>query len=281
MQHRSEQTDRFGNRGVSDLIAFVLMFSIIITGVGIVSLGAFGNLTEFAEREKVENSERGLTAMASTIDEFHRQSDTYRSEIKLALSGSSSYLNDSDMRIRVENPSAGTTLLDDSFDLNSTEQRFDRSTRDVVVSYEGGAVFRRPGFGARYQPSIRCETGSGSNVAIVSFVTLKASNFQISSGSGDNVSPLNPRSLPGESPVADLDTTLLFSARLDEQNRTRTYLEGSDLSVVVDVSDTANPSQWQDYFANDDSNWAWAKPEATCSDVDAVLIRQSVVQLSL
>lgn len=271
---------RNSDRGVSDLVAFVLMFGIIITGVGAVSLGAFGNLTEFSDREQVENSERGLTAMASTLDRFHRQSDTYRSEIKLAIGGSSSYLNESSVTITVED-SSGSVVYDnggDDFAVNSLEQRFDRSPDDVVVSYEGGAVYRRPGFGARYSPSLRCDTSGQSDVAIVSFVTLNASNFRITQDYQQDTT-LNPRSLPGESPVADLDTTLLFRARLDEVNRTREYIEGSDLTVNIDVSDTANPVQWEDYFQN--SDWAWSGPTGECRDVDAVLIRQTVVRLSL
>lgn len=271
---------RHESRGVSDLVAFVLMFGIIITGVGVVSLGAFGNLTEFSEREQVENSERGLTAMASTLDEFQRQSDTYRSEIKLAIGGSSSYLEASSIGISIED-SSGNTVYNNGgnpFPVNSLEQRFDRSPEDVVVSYEGGAVYRRPGFGARYSPSLSCDTSGQNDVAIVSFVTLNASNFRITRDYQQDTT-LNPRSLPGESPVADLDTTLLFSARLDEANQTREYIEGSDLTVNVDVSGTENPEQWEDYFQN--SEWTWSGPVGECQDVDAVLIRQTVVQLSV
>jgi len=266
MSRRAHKGGYFDDRSVSDLIAFILMFSIIITGVGIVSLGAFGNLTEFSDREKIENSERGLTAMASTLDEFHRQSDTYRSEIKLAIGGSSAYLNQTNLTVTVDD---GTTT-DYNYSLNSIEQRFDRRPEDVIVSYEGGGVFRRPGFGARYRPSMQCT----NDVAIISFVTLNASNFDISRGY-DQSETLNPRGLPGESPVADLDSTLLFSARLVEQNRT--YIEGSGLSVTLDVSETANTAQWEDYFENSAGKWSGVK----CQDVDSVLIRQTVVQLSL
>jgi hypothetical protein len=270
MRRSNHRNGRFDDRSLSDLIAFILMFSIIITGVGIVSLGAFGNLTEFSDREKIENSERGLTAMASTLDEFHRQSDTYRSEIKLAIGGSSAYLNQTNLTVTVDD---GTTT-DYEYFLNSTEQRFDRRPEDVVVSYEGGGVFRRPGFNARYQPSMQCT----NDVAIISFVTLDANNFRISSGY-DQTSTLNPRGLPGESPVADLDSTLLFSARLVEQNTT--YIEGSNLDVTLDVSETANPDQWEDYFENSAGEWKPISGQWGCNDVESVLIRQTVVRLSL
>jgi type II secretory pathway pseudopilin PulG len=272
MSRTDRRVSGFDDRSISDLIAFILMFSIIITGVGIVSLGAFGNLTEFSDREKVENSERGLTAMASTLDEFQRQSDTYRPEIKLAIGGSSAYLNQTNLTVTVDD----VTKTEYEYFLNSTEQRFDRRPEDVVVSYEGGGVFRRPGFGARYQPSMKCR----SNTAIISFVTLVADNFDISSGY-EQAETLNPRGLPGESPVADLDSTLLFSARLDTQNTNTTYVEGSDIDVTLDLSDTANPKQWGEHFENSPGEWDTISGQWGCESVDAVLIRQTVVELFL
>lgn len=277
-------------RAVSDIIAFVLMFSIIITGVGLVSLGAFGNLTDFADREQVENSERGLTAMAATLDDIHRQNDTYRSELKLAVGGSSVSVIESELNITIiRNPGGpSSTPLPgygptDKFSLNSTEQRFDRDPEDVVVAYEGGGVFRRPGFGARYRPSMTCETQRGTNVAIISFVTLVSDDFRISKGTGSST-VLNQRGVPGESPVADLDSTLLFDAELAEQNSS--YFASSSYRVLVNVSDTQNTAQWENYFNRTNSQWN-ASPndsEFECrgsGGVDAVQVRQITVDLGI
>jgi hypothetical protein len=254
------------------------MFSIIITGVGIVSLGAFGDLTEFSDRETVENSERGLTAMAATLDEFHRQSDTYRSEIKLAVGGSSSSLNSSELNITIRDHTTGSPIdgygPGDTSALNSIEQRFARNPDDVVVSYEGGGVFRRPGFGARYRPSMQCR----GDIAIVSFVTLRADNFRKSQGGGSTFS-LNTRGVPGESPVADLGSTLLFDAQLDGQNRT--YRDSSEYDVYLNTGDTANPTQWEDYFENSPGWTSSSDGGYKCLDVDAVLVRQVEIAITL
>jgi FlaG/FlaF family flagellin (archaellin) len=279
MRRQRKYRGGFDDRSVSDVIAFILMFSIIITGVGIVSLGAFGDLTEFSDREKVENSERGLTAMAATLDELHRENDTYRSEIKLAVGGSSSSLKRSKLNITIrdndtESPIDGYGQGDKDY-LNSTEQRFARNPEDVVVSYEGGGVFRRPGYGARYRPSMECR----GDIAIVSFVTLKGENFRKSQGGGSTFS-LNTRGVPGESPVADLGSTLLFDAQLDGQNRT--YRDSSEYDVYLNTSLTANPTQWQNYLNN--SGWTHKSPNGPvhkCLGVDAVLVRQVEIEITL
>lgn len=263
-------------RGVSDLVAFILMFAIIITGVGIVSLGAFDNLEEFSDREQIESSERGLAAAAATLDDLHRQNDTQRS-FSLALGGGSVYLNESEIRVNV------TDSSDEKFNMtpsiNAIEHRFDRSPEDTTVAYEGGGVFRRPGFGARYRPSIECN--EDTDTAIVSLVSLEADNFAISKGY-DSTTTLNPRGLPGESPVADLDDTLLFSAEIVEQNRTyRTFDSSSpDPDLFVNLSGSANPEQWGHYF----QGAGWDDPSTDvyrCGGVDTVLVRISTVELSL
>jgi len=258
-------------RGVSDTVAFVLMFAIIITGVGIVSLGAFDNLSEFSEREQIENSERGLAAAGATLDNLHRQNDTRRS-FALALGGGSVFLNTSSIEISA--PSNGE--FDATYQVNAIEHRFDRSPEDITVAYEAGTVFRSPGFGARYGPSIECRS---NDRVIISLVKLEADNFAISRGSENNV-VLNPYGLPGESPVADLDDTLLFSAEVVDQNRTvSTSVNGP---IRVNVDDSAVPEQWRTYFErNDEWQMGGSDDVWECPNVDTALVRVTTVRLSL
>jgi len=260
-------------RGVSDTVAFVLMFAIIITGVGIVSLGAFDNLEEFSDREQIESGERGLSAAAASLDSIHRQNDTRRS-FALALGGGQVSLNES--RIGINVTGSAYSEFNRTYSINATEHRFDRSPEDIVVAYEGGGVFRRPGYGARYQPSVRCEE---NDKAIVSLVRLEADNFAISRGSDSNAI-LNPRGLPGESPVADLDDTLLFAAELDGQERTVARNVGE--SLRIDVSGSANAEQWQDYLEGTDwDRVSGAADVYECANVDIVLVRVTTIELSL
>jgi len=47
------------SRGVSDLVAFVLTFSIIITAVGVVSIGGLGSLEDYRDGARAESAEEG------------------------------------------------------------------------------------------------------------------------------------------------------------------------------------------------------------------------------
>ena len=257
--------------GASDIIAFVLMFAIIILGVGIVSLGAFGDLAEFSDREQVESGERGLAAAASTLDSLHRQDDTRRT-FNIAPGEGTVFLNSSTINVNVTD--SKYERLNMTVDTNSLEHLFRRSPNDVTLAYESGAVFRSPGVRARYPPSLECVP---DETAIVSLVRLTGDNFNIGGGES-SPPPLNPRGLPGESPVADLGQTLIFSAEL--QNRQREVATFSDESIRLNVSASANPQQWESYL--DDQGWdevddfLWE-----CKDVDRALVRVTTIELSL
>ena len=258
--------------GASDIIAFVLMFAIIILGVGIVSLGAFGDLAEFSDREQVESGERGLAAAASTLDSLHRQDDTRR-KFNIAPGEGTVFLNSSAINVNVTDSKYERFNM--TVDTNSLEHLFRRSPNDVTLAYESGAVFRSPGVRARYPPSLECVP---DETAIVSLVRLTGDNFNIGGGES-SPPPLNPRGLPGESPVADLGQTLIFSAELQDRHREVAKFS-DDESIRLNVSASANPQQWESYL--DDQGWdevddfLWE-----CKDVDRALVRVTTIELSL
>jgi hypothetical protein len=258
--------------GASDIIAFVLMFAIIILGIGIVSLGAFGDLAEFSDREQVESGERGLAAAASTLDSLHRQDDTRR-KFNIAPGEGTVFLNSSTINVNVTDSKYERFNM--TVQTNSLEHLFRRSPNDVTLAYESGAVFRSPGVRARYPPSLECVP---DETAIVSLVRLTGDNFNIGGGES-SPPPLNPRGLPGESPVADLGQTLIFSAELQDRHREVAKFS-DDESIRLNVSASANPQQWESYL--DDQDWneiddfVWQ-----CKDVDRALVRVTTIELSL
>jgi hypothetical protein len=262
------------DRGVSDLIAFVLMFSIIISGVALVSGNAFDSLTELSDREQIENSERGMKSAAVTIDDIHRQGDTQRS-FSLALGGGSIAYNESE--IEVSSPDDAT--FGRTYDVNAIEHRFDRSPEDVTVAYEGGAVFRAPSGRVRYQPSIACD----DNLAIVSFARLEADNFAISEGEKPRT-VLDPRSVSGEAPVADLGRSLIFSAEVEKRQRNVTSFDGSGGTgtISLNVSASANPTEWGQYFERSESEWTEDSNSVyKCENVDDAVVRVTTIELQI
>lgn len=259
------------DRGVSEAVGYVLLFSLLIVGVGLVSASGLTFLTESTDREQVENGERALVSAAATLDDIHRQSDTLRS-FTIPLSGGTVFLNGSSINVS----SPDDPALNRTYDVNSLEQQFDREPRDVTVAYEAGGVFRSPGAGARYRPAIAC----GDDLAVVSLVRLDGDNFRRSGGE-EGVRELNPRSLPTEAPVLDFDQSLTFSAEVSEVRRNYTTF-GSPGTLRVNVSASANPTQWDQYLTRSDSRWVDTGGSVyACENVDSVLVRVTTVSLLL
>jgi len=260
------------DRGISEALGYVFLFSLLVVGVGLVSASGLTFLTESSDREQVENGQRALVSAAATLDDMHRRSDTVRS-FNLPLAGGTVFLNGS--AINISSPDEPS--LNRSYDVNSLEQRFDRSPRDITVAYEAGSVFRSPGVRTRYRPAIEC---TENDVAVVSLVRLDGDNFRISEG--DDVGAiLNPRSVPTEAPVGDFGRSLSFSASVSEVRRNYTTF-GSPGTVRVNVSASANPTQWDNYFERSDSSWVDDGQSAyACENVDAALVRVTTIELGL
>jgi len=58
------------SRGVSDLVAFVLTFSIIITAVGVVSIGGLGSLEDYRDGARAESAEVAMTGFDSSMEDI-------------------------------------------------------------------------------------------------------------------------------------------------------------------------------------------------------------------
>jgi hypothetical protein len=267
-------------RAISDVVAFVLTFAVIISGVGIVSIGGFDRLTEFTNEQEVDNSERALEAAAATVDTLHRNSDTYR-EFDLTLSGGTVVFNQTSLTIESDglNLSEFGTGKDENetmIRINALEHRFDLSDKDPAIVYEGGGVFRtgttRPG----YKPSFSFE----DDTAIISLVNLTTDSTigRINDFERDVV--IQPTGIPDSSPVSADNQLTCFNARLENQQRLYETEDVSDLEI--DASGTAYPDLWEFYFENrDDENWddngSTYELDGT---LDSVLLRVSTIELS-
>jgi hypothetical protein len=58
-------------RGVSDVIGFVLIFSLVTATVAIVSVSGFAALENVREAEKINNAERGFDVLADNVEDVY------------------------------------------------------------------------------------------------------------------------------------------------------------------------------------------------------------------
>jgi len=166
------------DRAVSDTVAFVLVFTIIVTSAGVVTTVGFASLQDVQRSQQADLSTGTLRAIGGEIDGIARGTrPAYRDSIELG-GGRISIVNETTVTITIT---------------NTTGQVFDETYRPraLTYAYEGRNMSYESGILARgserqravlvSEPStIRCSPANG--VAVVSVVQLVSDSGAASGG---------------------------------------------------------------------------------------------------
>lgn len=170
--------NRDGERAVSDVLAFVLVFSIIITSVGLVYSIGFSSLSDFQEAEQKTNAARAFDAFSAVFDDIQEGRAVARNG-ELRLNGGTIQLSrESEFELRVEDSSGGTVWSE-----TRTTGSLQYSVDGTTIGYENGAAFRKDGDAAAMlnEPSFLCQ----GDRAVVSLVVLVSNGVSNQSGDGN------------------------------------------------------------------------------------------------
>lgn len=241
------------DRGVSDVVAFVFTFSIIITSVGVVSAVGFSVLEDIQSDEQALNAQRGFQALGDNINDIDRRHVPGRSG-EVTLNDGRLLVNNGSSSSTLEVTTDGNTYTSDVGYLEYTSQG-----EDTRIILESGAVIRSDknadqGIVVR-RPNFACDK-SGSSYAIVSIVEI--------------VSPSNTRGGDG---------TVQIVAR--EQSSTLLY-SGSASDVTIDYSGSDFTDAWNSHF-DGAGDWMASGTSATCNvgTNGHVIVRKTVIEISL
>lgn len=133
------------DRGVSDIVGFVLVFAIIVATVGVVYATGMSGLQNVRDAERVDNAERAFDVLADNVDDITQRNAPGRAtEIKLAdaqlRAGEPTTISVSGERYR--NPNQNF-----SFEFGVRPIVYDAGTGTRIL-YVGGAVIREGQTGA-------------------------------------------------------------------------------------------------------------------------------------
>jgi hypothetical protein len=127
------------DRAVSEVVSYVLVFGLIVSAVGIISVSGLSTLQDVRDEEQIANAERAFDILSDNIEDIHRRGAPSRAtEISLGEAELSTGSN------------VTMTVYVDDGDGNGLEQEAERRIRPVVynggeqreIAYEAGAVFR-------------------------------------------------------------------------------------------------------------------------------------------
>jgi hypothetical protein len=234
---------RGSSRGLSDVVAFVLMFGIIITSVGLVATFGLTELEEFDRDQKLNNADRTFELIARSLDEIEESQATVRTDA-IDLGGGSITVSPSSS-VTVSVTGSGTSYTE-TFPLNTLVYE----SEDTMIGYENGATYRvraQSDSGIiNHEPGLICSDGT----AVLSFVTVQGQEDRALGGSGTfritgrltNSTLLYPvaRSGAGNASAADqVEMTYTFSG----ESRAREWANHFDRSqgdwIVTSETDTS------------------------------------------
>lgn len=257
------------DRGLSDVVGFVLMFGIILTSVGLVATFGLTELEDFDQNQQLDNAERTFELVARSLDELEESQATVRTDAIDLSGGTVTVSPSSSVTVNVTDSDTGTTTTE-SFPLNSLTYE----TGNTLIGYENGATYRlrkqSDGGIINHDPGYVCSDGT----AVLSFVTVESEENRQISGSGTlritgrltNSSLLYPVSTSGVGNASSAD----------------------EVEVEYTFSGESRAREWANYFDRSEGDWTVisqtdSSVTVTCggsSDLDHVYIRRSVISIS-
>lgn len=216
-------------RAVSEVVSYVLVFALIVSAVGIISVSGFASLQDTRNAEQVANAERAYDVMANNIADIYRR----------GAPGRATEINLGDARISTaDNITMSVEVSDD--DGSSWESAGSWPIRPIVYTgdeerelvYEAGAVFRTSrdgGIRIRDPPFVVQE-----DQVLISVVGINRPNAQSLSGSTVLV-----RARQGQPDQEPSPTTMEYANSSD-----------SITDVRVTIEETPRFELWRTYFEN-------------------------------
>jgi hypothetical protein len=170
-------------RGVSEVISFALVFSLVVTTVGVVYVSGFTGLEDTRDAERVNNAERAFDVLADNMADIYSQGvPSRKTEVKLA-----------DSQLSLDEPTMLTVTVEDVTDADGYKIVYEAETRPLVFStdgptqivYEAGAVIRTDRQGGRLlsEPPLLITEES----TVIQYVVLTSSSGRQSLGGSSTV----------------------------------------------------------------------------------------------
>jgi len=205
-------------RAVSEVVSYVLVFALVVSAVGVVSVSGLNTLQETRNDEQMANAEKAFSVLSDNVaDVYRRDAPSRATEISL---GEARLETGRNVTMRVSVSDSSTTLLDRSWKIRPLVYTGDEG-RQLV--YEAGAVFRTSdGGGLRITdpPFVVTE-----DRVLISVVGLNRPSRQAYGGS-----------------------TVLIRTKKQATSVVYGSTDNDVETVSVELQNTDQPELWRDYF---------------------------------
>jgi len=174
---------RDDDRAVSDVLAFILVFGIILSSVALLATVGFQSMRDYQEGEQLRNAERAMEALAVNFDSVLRQDGVEKRYGELSLREGTVSTGSSGTNLTILVNNSSSTVSANPVDLGE----FTYETGDTTLAYEGGGVVRAGETGSAVvkRPQLTCRPES--DTVVISVIAVDASDRSILSSGGIGV----------------------------------------------------------------------------------------------
>lgn len=233
-------SDQQDSRAVSDVLAFILVFAIILSSITLLSMTGLQAMRDYQEAEQLQNADRAMEALAVNFNDVIRYDGIEQRYGELALREGTVSTGDSGTTLTISID--GDPIDDARFDgygdgATIDLGEFTYTSEGDRIAYEGGGIVRGDESESWSLVSKRPQLRCGDETAVISLVRVSADDRSIQSSDG-----------------------LGFTMSVESRS-SKVYNETSNVDISVEESDYDDA--WSSTL--DSGNWN----AGTCDVVDA------------
>ena len=227
---RTRSTVGSDDRAVSDVVGYVLIFSLITISVGVITVGGFSTLEDRQDAERINNAERAFDVLAANVEDVYRGGAPSRAT-EMQLSGGTLQYGDR-VNITIEDGSSR------SLTVSPRPLIYEDAGTEIV--YITGAIIRSDGGNSVMlrDPPFRPGSSVGSFPIITTFHTAGSTTV---STEGIVRITSEARRVNTTTPAEFGDDTGSYTIKIESSYETawRQYFESHPGFSDVSVSDDA------------------------------------------
>ncbi|WP_436347610.1 DUF7289 family protein [Natronorubrum sp. FCH18a] len=246
------------DRGVSEVIAFVLVFGMILVSVGLLYSVGFQAMHDYQENEQLTNAERAMDALSDNLNDVLRYSgvDQRYGEISMRDGTVTTSGDGTEIEIKIgdddlaERDDRFLNFTNDENSINLGEFRYHDGGDSVA--YEGGGLVRADETGSAVlkQPRITCnENEDGDGTAIISLVSITGGDHSIQSSEGLGV-----------------------TMNVDERQSAVIDVGDETISIEASSADGQYDTAWDTALSSNDWGGDDDEVRGTCENVDRLVV---------
>jgi len=136
-------TEKNSERGVSETVGFILIFAIVMAGIGLVTLYGYPILVQEQANANIRNMEKNMIVLQSDLDSLTFKNVPYQ-ETTMQVSGGTLFVKGpslSDQQFLINKTDYPAEFLSNSF--SPGEMSYESDDRNTIISLENGAVHKR------------------------------------------------------------------------------------------------------------------------------------------